>query len=133
MDQPAVKKYINLFEHRIQSGGGGAEYPVFEGARFYQNGSGFGDILRGIFRFILPVAASTAQTFLGETMRARDAGADWGAAAKSAIAPTASTALNNTVQQIANRQSGKGKRRKITSKKYKKAKTPKVDYTNWNF
>ena len=136
MDQLAVQKYVTLFEHRIQSGGGQLddEYPVFRGVRYTQYGSGFGDVLRGIFRFILPVAAQAAHTFLGETMKARETGADWKTAAKAALVPTTTGALTQAVDTLKQTQSGSGKRRKSKkSKQYKKGKRARMDYSNWNF
>ena len=43
MDKAIVDNYIKFFEHRLQSGGGSVEYPIYHGARYYQNGNGFGD------------------------------------------------------------------------------------------
>jgi len=116
-------------------------YPVFAGARFNQQGSGFGDILRGIFRFIFPIAARGVSTFVGEAVKAHDSGADWKTAAKSAILPTAQNVTGRTLDQIRDAQapaptaepaaqSGSGKRRRPPPQ-YKKPK--KMKYDNWNF
>ena len=52
---------------------GGALDP-FQGARRGQYGSGLGDILRGIFRSVMPIATRGASTFLGEMTREREDG-----------------------------------------------------------
>ena len=136
MDQLAVQKYVALFQHRLQSGGGlYDDYPVFQGVRYYQHGSGFGDILRGIFRFILPVAIQAAHTFLGETMKARESGSDWKTSAKAGLMPAATGALTQTVEKMQEAQtgSGRGRRRSKKHKQYKKAKRARIDYSKWNF
>ena len=138
MDYSGVNRYLSLFESRLQQSGGSMSYPIYSGAIFYQNGSGFGDILRVIFRFILPIAAKGASTFLGETVKAHESGSDWRTAIKGAIAPTATTMLSRTAQAVSERQehtptqSGQGKKRKFKSKEYKKGKKLK-SYKNWNF
>ena len=132
MDKAIVDNYIKFFEHRLQSGGGSVEYPIYHGARFYQNGNGFGDILRGVFRFILPIAASGATTFLGEMMKSRDAGADWKTSARNAISPTATNVLTKAVEQVQKRQVGTGRRRKRKSKQYKKKINKHPRQEKWN-
>ena len=140
MDNPAVQNYINFFERRQQHGSG-FDYPVFAGARFNQQGSGFGDILRGIFRFIFPMAASGVRTFVGEAVKGHDSSADWKIPAKSAILPTAQNVTGKALDQIRDAQasaataepsaqSGMGKRRRPPPQ-YKKPK--KMKYDNWNF
>ena len=140
MDNPAVNNYIQFFERRLQHGSG-FDYPVFTGARFNQQGSGFGDILKGIFRFIFPIAARGVSTFVGEAVRAHETGADWKTAAKSALLPTAQNVTSKALDQIrealapplavgSGAQSGSGKRRR-PHPQYKKAK--KAKYENWNF
>lgn len=86
----------------------GGDFPVFQGARYVQYGSGFGDILRGIFRNILPVVARGAATFLGGLVENRDQGANWSTAAKSALLPTAQAMMAQTSNQLAQSQQGSG-------------------------
>jgi len=100
---------------RYYSAQAGGSLPAFAGARRGQFGSGLGDILRGIFRTIFPVAASGVSTFINETLRAKDAGGSWGAAAKSAISPAAHNVLTNTLGKLqgsSETQSGGGRLRK---------------------
>ena len=54
--------------------------PTFSGARRGQYAAGLGDILKEIFRTILPISANGASTFLNETLKAKDSGASqsWG-------------------------------------------------------
>jgi hypothetical protein len=78
----------------------GGEYPVFRGG---QHGAGLGDILRGIFRVIAPVALRGISTFASSTLQARDKGASFKDAARSAIAPTFSAITDSFANQ---RQAG---------------------------
>ena len=104
--------YYNQYNQR------GGDFPVFQGARYVQYGNGFGDILRGIFRHVLPVVARGAANFLGGLVSNRDQGANWSAAAKSAILPTANAMLSQTADQMNQaQQRGSGKRRKKHRKK----------------
>lgn len=138
MENPTVNAYVATFERSLQSGSG--NFPVFAGARYYQNGSGFldglGNILRGAFRWFAPVAASAGASFLNNMNQARESGADWSTAAKSAIAPTASSALNKVVEKITEpKQAGSGKRRRKrqSKKQYKKGMSKRMKIDNWNF
>lgn len=128
---PLTESYQRLFTQR-----GGDLLPVFRGSRYYHHGSGFGDILRGIFRFILPVAIKGASTFLGETSRAHDLGVPMKEALKAAIKPTLGAAATEAVTQFAKKQEsqpihlvnqkGQGKKRKKKKKKvYKEEPSPK--------
>ena len=90
--------YFDLYTQR------GGDFPVFQGARHIQYGNGFGDVLRGFLRHVLPVAVKGAASFLGSLMQKRDEGQNWGNAAKSAIIPAANTVLNETANKI--RQGG---------------------------
>ena len=116
---PQTNLYLRYYN--AQSGGA---LPTFNGARRAQYGSGLGDILRGIWRTIFPIAARGASSFLSEAVRAKDAGGSWGAAAKAAIAPTAQNVAAAALEKIASAtatssdatqspgpaQSGKGRR-----------------------
>lgn len=127
MESPAVTAYIQLFKGNNVQQGAGADFPVFVGSRSYQYGTGIGDILRGAFRWILPVVARGASTFLSNMVSHHDAGHGWKDAAKSSILP----ALSNTAEAIGQAaQSGRGHKRK---KQYKRMKSKKTNYSNWNF
>ena len=68
---PRVELYKNAFSGR-QSGGGGGYIPKFYGAYRYQNGGGFGDVMKGLFRRFWPVAKEGFAAFLragGESMK----------------------------------------------------------------
>ena len=134
MDTQAVNNYVALFRH-VQHGGGN-DYPVFRGARYVQSGGGIGDFFRKAAGFLLPLLFQGVGAFAGETLKGRQSGSDWKTAAKGAIAPTVSTVLTKTAEQLtAPQQSGSGKRRrKSKAKHYKRAKrTPKTEFKNWNF
>jgi hypothetical protein len=86
---------------RYYSAQAGGQLPTFNGARRGQYGAGLGDILKSIWRTIFPIAARGASTFLSETLRAKDSGSDWGAAARSAIAPLARNVGASVIEKIA--------------------------------
>lgn len=86
--------------YRAQRGG---EIPVFRGGR--QTGAGLGDILKGFFRFLMPVALRGIQAFAGNTLAGARAGMPLAAAAKSAIMPTISAVAGSaapTVSRLVN-------------------------------
>lgn len=109
---PQTNLYLRYYT--AQSGG---ELSAFHGARRTQVGSGLGDILRGLFRTIFPMAVRGASTFLSEAVRATDAGAGWGDAAKAAIAPTAQNLLNDGLNRLSQKGTGRRHRRKHTPRK----------------
>ena len=68
---PRVEHYKKAFNGR-QRGGGGGHIPKFYGLSRYQNGGGFGDVLRGLLRRVIPVAKEGFAAFLsanGESMK----------------------------------------------------------------
>ena len=81
----------------------GGELPIFRGG---QHGAGLGDILRGILRFIAPVALRGLSIFASSTISARDKGASFSDAARGATTPS----LSAMAEQFRNnpRQSGDG-------------------------
>ncbi|KAF0154025.1 MAG: hypothetical protein FD188_3310 [Ignavibacteria bacterium] len=89
----------NLYYQVYESQRGG-EYPVYRGTRYIQYGSGFGDVLRGFFRNVLPVVARGAATFFGNMVNKRDEGSNWATAAKAAIAPTAMSVVSEAAKKI---------------------------------
>ncbi len=92
--------------YQAQSGG---EIPVFRGGR--QSGEGLGDILRGIFRFIAPLALRGISKFAGHTFDAHQKGATLKEAAKSALTPTLNSVASGFAEQLhrgKNEQSGSG-------------------------
>ena len=104
--------YAKLYGN--QSGG---NFPVFAGSRYSQYGQGFGAILRGIFRFALPVVARGASSFLEGLVSNREAGKDWKESAKSALGASAKSAMSQAGTQFAQQGHGRKRKRKITFKK----------------
>jgi hypothetical protein len=105
MDKCAI--YCRYYE--AQRGG---EIPVFRGGR--QSGEGLGDILRGIFRFIAPIALRGFTTFAGHTLDAHQRGATLKDAAKSALTPTLNSVTSGIAEQFRGQQqqqTGSGVRR----------------------
>ncbi len=112
---PIGEAYFEVI--KAQTGG---DFPVFQGDRYVQYGQGFGDVLRGIFRHVIPVAVRGALTFLTEMGKKKETGVTWKDAAKSALTPTALNALSETKDQIEKaHQAGSGRRRKRSKRVYK--------------
>ena len=97
MDYP-TNNYLRYYLNQ-QSGG---RLDPFKGARRGQFGNGLGQILGGIFRTILPIAAHGASTFLSRTLSEKDANPEqsWKDSAKNALRPTAQKIIGQTLSQI---------------------------------
>ena len=65
---------------------GGAQLRVFRGG--IQSGAGLGDILRGVLRFLVPIALRGLGSFAGRTLLGTQAGKTLGEAAKAAVVPS---------------------------------------------
>jgi hypothetical protein len=65
---------------------GGAQLRVFRGG--IQSGAGLGDILRGVLRFLVPIALRGLGSFAGRTLLGTQAGKTLGEAAKAAVGPS---------------------------------------------
>ena len=76
MDNERENIYFQLCKQR------GDDFPVFQGARYIQYGNGFGDVLRGFLRHVLPVAVKGAESFLRSLMQKREEGQNRGNVAK---------------------------------------------------
>ena len=84
----------------------GGEIPIFRGG---QHGAGLGDVLRGILRFIAPIALRGLSTFASSTLQARQNGATFKDAAMGALKPTlGAMGQSFQEQQSAASQRGKG-------------------------
>jgi len=121
-----VESYVKFYQS--QSGFG---LSVFEGhAGRFQEGAGFGNILRSLATTILPILVRGAATFFGETVHGEDQGMSLTDAAKRAIIPAVLTAASTGVQKF--QQKGRGCRRvykgvKRTGKK-NSGKNPKLNF-----
>ena len=80
------KLYCQYYRNQI-----GGALPVFRGSDPY--GEGLGDILRGVFRFLLPVAKSAASKFITTAAQGIQKGSPLTQAAKSALLPTLGEAV----------------------------------------
>ena len=89
---------LPVYQGRYQYGFG---YPVYRGRPQY--GQGFGDVLRGIWRFFRPVALSGAKTLLKAGSEALTDGATVKEVLSNTLKPTVGALLNATAEQVANR------------------------------
>lgn len=132
----------------------GGEIPVYRGG---QHGDGLGDILRGILRFIAPIALRGISSFATSTVQAHARGASLSDAAKGAWRP-ALGAMVSAAQNKMQTGSGvlfqgthgipferavtykrhavkkrKGTSKKATSKKGSTTKRSRLDHINYNY
>ena len=107
---PQTALYLRYYTQQA-----GGNLPAFSGARRGQYGAGLGDILRGIFRAVFPIAIRGASTFLGETLKARDEGSNWKNAALAALPGTAHNIAADAAEKLkssATQQTGGRRRRR---------------------
>jgi len=81
--------YISFFKN--QSGG---SMPVFKGLPRYQSGQGIGDIFRGIWRRVVPIALNVGKAALNAFTGAQDEGASFKDSFKATLRPVASAAIS---------------------------------------
>ena len=103
---PRIEFYKSAFSQR----GNGFDLPVFRGTSRYKYGQGFGDVLRGIVRFIprvaqffKPVAMKGVQSLLKAGSEAIKEGATIKDVIKSTLKQTVGTVLGATVSQVASK------------------------------
>ena len=92
---------IELYKAAFSQQGLGFEIPVFKGTSRYQYGAGFGDVLRGMWRFFKLVAIKAAQTLLKAGSVAIKEGATVKDVIKSKVQPTVGAVLGATVYKVA--------------------------------
>lgn len=113
--EQAVKEAI-LRHYTNQRGSGATNFPVFRGSAV-QYGNGIGDIFRSIGRFLLPIFASSAKTFVQSAAKGLGEGQSLKEAAKHALKPTAMSAVQDTTERVFKKFTGQGKRRRRSRKK----------------
>ena len=95
---PRVELYKFAFNHQR---GGGGDIPKFYGTHRYQYGQGFGDVLRGIWRWVRPVATKGLEALLRSGGDSMKEGSTWKQALKSSLKPTLGAVLTATADQVA--------------------------------
>lgn len=109
---PRIAVLKSAFSHQY---GTGFEFPVYAGRAQYghginipvfagrgQCGGGFGDVLRGIWRFFRPIAVSGASTLLKAGGEALKDGTTVKEVLKQTLKPTIGAVLGATGEQVAN-------------------------------
>ena len=91
--------YCNYYESQL-----GGELRVFRGG--VQSGAGLGDVLRGIFRFLAPIALRGLSTFASRTLTGQQLGMPLSLAAKSAIVPTISAVTGSAAPAVSRSMNG---------------------------
>ena len=94
---------IEFYKAAFSQHGRGFEIPVFRVTSRYQYGAGFGDVLRGMWRFFKAVAIKAAQTLLRAGSEAIKEGATVKDVIKSTVPPTVGAVLGATVDQVASK------------------------------
>ena len=99
---PRVELYKAAFSQR--GGAGGAYIPKFYGTyRYQQHGGGLGDMFRGIWRWVKPVAQKGLEALLRSGGESMSQGSTWKEALKSSLKPTLGAVLTATADQVASK------------------------------
>jgi hypothetical protein len=93
---------VELYKAAFSQSGRG-DIPKFYGSQRYQYGQGFGDVLRGLYRFFRPVAVKGIQTLLKAGGEALTQGTTVKQALKSGIKPALGAVLGAAAEQVASR------------------------------
>lgn len=109
----------------------GGQFVAFRGARRWQKGDGFGDRMRGVLKWAMPVLSAGASTFISEAAAAHSRGENMSDAAKSALKPTVGAVIDAIGKRItegskSSKQDGSGRRQKRKQGKAKKRKATKT-------
>ena len=97
MEDPKVAFYKNAFTNQRGSG----SFPVFEGSSRYQYGSGFGDVLRGIWRVFFPTVVKGAASFLNAGSKALANNGSVGDVLKAGIKPAIGSMFKVAGREVA--------------------------------
>ena len=66
MDNESENISLQLYNER------GGNFPLIQCARYMRYGNGFGDVLPGFVRHVLPVSVKGATSFFGSLMQKRE-------------------------------------------------------------
>ena len=103
MVDPMKDPRVELMRAAMTQRGRGMPIQVFRGTSRYQYGSGVGDVLKSIWKFIFPVIARGASSFLRYGGDAYLQNGNVKDALKAAIKPALGTMIKTTGEEIARR------------------------------
>ena len=103
MADPMKDPRVELLRAAMTQRGRGMSIQVFRGTSRYQYGAGVGDVLKSIWKFIFPVIARGASSFLRYGGDALVQNGNVKDALKAAIKPALGTMIKTTGEEIARR------------------------------
>jgi len=99
-------RYTDVYKRHYCNQCGGS-FPVFRGLP-HLTGSGLGDILRAVGRFVLPIFAPASSRFITSAAEGIKEGQTLKESAKRAVGPALSSALDSAGAHLTRKMSGSG-------------------------
>ena len=120
-------RYTDVYKRHYCNQCGGS-FPVFRGLP-HQTGSGLGDILRAVGRFVLPIFAPAASRFITSAAEGIKEGQTLKESAKRAVGPALSSALDSAGAHLTRKMSGSGRKRRRANTAHTSAKRARTTQT----
>ena len=136
--------YLSAYANDQRGSGSGSidGIPVFQGERYHrQNGAGFGAVVKGIGKFLLPMLFKGGVSAANSFMESRDSGKTVKESLKDAVIPGATSAIAtgaqkgikklNKIRSRRHHQKGRGRKTRALKRVYKGRK--RGGHTHYNF